>query len=154
VGTEAQANLLRQRIMDGEADFTQLVLKHSIDEWSKAKDGIIKKYYQGEKRLDYLQGVAFSMEVGEISEPFRAPGGYAIIKLLATYPEEQLEFADVGEMVKRNVITLRREARLNEFLDQLRETVTIDIDDKSLAHVKDPAVALEEKQAQRMVVTG
>jgi parvulin-like peptidyl-prolyl isomerase len=154
VGTEAQANLLRQRITDGEADFTEIVLEHSIDDWSKAKDGIIKKYYQGEKRLDYLQGVAFSMNVGEISEPVRAPGGYAIIKLLATYPEEQLEFKDVGDMVKNNVITIRREARLNEFLDELRGTVTVDIDDANLQLVKDPAVSREEKQAQRTVVRG
>jgi len=153
VGTEAQANLLRQRITDGEADFTEIVLAHSIDDWSKAKDGIIRAYYQGEKRLDYLQDVVFAMEVGEISEAFRAPGGYAVVKLLATYPEEQLTFADVGEMVKRNVETIRREARLNEFLDELRASVTVDVIDANLQYVKDPAVALEEKEAQRMVVT-
>lgn len=154
VGTEAQANLLHQRLTDGEADFTELVHKHSIDDWSKAKDGVIKAYYQGEKRLDYLQGVVFTMEVGQLSAPFRAPGGYAIVKLLATYPEEQLLFSDVGDLVKRNVTTLRREARLNEFLDELRATVTIDVIDANLQYVKDPAVALEEKRAQRVVITG
>jgi parvulin-like peptidyl-prolyl isomerase len=154
VGTEAQANLLHQRLMAGEADFTDLVRTHSIDDWSKAKDGIIKAYYQGEKRLDYLQGVVFAMEVGEISEPFRAPGGYAIVKLLAKYPEEQLTFADVGDLVKRNVITIRREARLNEYLDGLRATVDVDIIDENLQYVKDPAVAMEEKEAERVVFRG
>ncbi len=152
VGTEAQANLLHQRITDGEADFTELVQKHSIDDWSKAKDGIIKAYHQGEKRLDYLQGVAFTMEVGEISAPFRAPGGYAVVKLLAMHPEEQLTFDDVGDLVKRNVITIGREARLNEFLDELKASVTIDVIDDNLQYINDPAVALEEKEAQRMVI--
>jgi parvulin-like peptidyl-prolyl isomerase len=154
VGTEAQANLLHQRITDGDADFTDIVLEHSIDEWSKSKDGIINSYFQGEKRLDYLQDVAFDMEVGEISEPFRAPGGYAVIKLLATYPEEQLEFKDVGDLVKRNVETIRREARLNEFLEELKATVTIDVIDENLQYVKDPAEALEEKEAERVVYRG
>jgi parvulin-like peptidyl-prolyl isomerase len=154
VGTEAQANLLHQRLMDGDADFTDLVRTYSIDDWSKAKDGIINAYYQGEKRLDYLQGVVFTMDVGEISAPFRAPGGYAIVKVLAKYPEEQLTFADVGDLVKRNVITIRREARLNEYLDELRGTVDVDVVDENLQYVKDPAVAREEKQAERMVVHG
>jgi parvulin-like peptidyl-prolyl isomerase len=154
VGTEAQANLLYQRLMDGDADFTDLVRTHSIDDWSKAKDGIINAYYQGEKRLDYLQGVVFTMDVGQISEPFRAPGGYAIVKLLAKYPEEQLTFADVGELVKRNINTIRREARLNEFLDELRATVDVDVIDENLQYVKDPAVAREEKEAGRVVIHG
>lgn len=154
VGTEAQANLLYQRLMDGDADFTDLVKTHSIDDWSKAKDGIINAYYQGEKRLDYLQGVVFTMDVGEISEPFRAPGGYAIVKLLAKYPEEQLTFADVGELVKRNVTTIRREARLNQFLDELRATVDVDVIDENLQYVKDPVVAREEKEAERLVIHG
>jgi len=153
VGTEAEANLLHQRLVAGEADFVDLVRKHSIDDWSKAKDGVISGYRQGERRLDYLQDVVFTMEVGEISEPFRAPGGYAIVEILEKYPEEQLLFADVGELVKRNVITIRREARLNEFLDELKATVTIDVIDENLKYVKDPAVALEEKEAQRVVVT-
>lgn len=154
VGTEAQANLLRQRITDGDADFTEIVRRNSIDDWSKAKDGVINKYFQGEKRLDYLQDVAFDMEVGEISEPVRAPGGYAVIKLLAKYPEEQMTFADVGDLVKRNVETIRREARLNEFLDELRATVTVDIIDENLQYVTDPAEALKEKEEGRMVITG
>jgi parvulin-like peptidyl-prolyl isomerase len=154
VGTEAQANLLHQRITDGDADFTEIVQTHSIDDWSKAKDGVISAYYQGEKRLDYLQDVVFAMEVGEISAPFRAPGGYAVVKLLATYPEEQLTFADVGDLVKRNVQTIRREARLNELLEELKASVTIDIIDENLQHIKDPAEALKEKEEERVVFTG
>jgi parvulin-like peptidyl-prolyl isomerase len=146
VGTEAEANSIHQKLMSGQGTFTDLVRKYSIDEWSKAKDGVIKSYFQGERRLDYLQGVAFSLDVNQVSEPVRAPGGYAIVKLLAKYPEEQLAFDDVSNVVKESVTNLRREERLNQLLDELKGTVTITVVEKNLKHMKAPAELAQQAQ--------
>jgi len=152
VGTEAEANRIYQQLTEGGADFTDLVRKHTIDSWSKSTDGVINNYYQGEKRLAYLQDVVFDLDVGEISRPFRAPGGYAVVKLLAKYPEEQLPFKEVSDVVKKDVNTLRREERLNKFLDEVRATVTIDTLRQNLRYVNDPAEVLKDKEAQRVVI--
>ncbi len=153
VGTEAEANHIVQRLGAGEATFDELVDKHSIDEWSKAKNGMIVGYEQGERRLDYLQGVAFDLEIGKISEPFRAPGGYAVIRVTASYPEELLTFSDVADVVKISVWNIAKEARLLELLDNIRESVTIEIIDSNLQYVKDPAEVLEQKKSEKVSVT-
>lgn len=145
VATEEQANSIRQRVMSGEATFTSMVKTRSIDDWSKAKDGMIEKYRQGEKRLDYLQGVAFDLEIGELSEPVRAPGGYALVKVTATYPSRQMSFDEVGDVVRQSVIATKREALLTAMLEEARNTVTVEFVEENLQHIDDPVEVLEEK---------
>ncbi|MFH1689155.1 MAG: peptidyl-prolyl cis-trans isomerase [Candidatus Eisenbacteria bacterium] len=145
VSTEEQANSILQRVRAGEATFVSMVQTHSIDEWSKAKDGVIPKYYQGEKRLDYLQGVAFDLGIGEISEPVRAPGGYALVKVLAQYPSRQMSFDEVAGVVKQTVIATKREALLNAMLEDARNTVTVEFVEENFQYIKDPAEVLKEK---------
>jgi foldase protein PrsA len=150
VGTEAEANLILQRIREGEAEFAEMVQKHSMDEWSKTKDGIIENVVQGEGRLAYIQEPAFSVDIGRISEPVRAPGGYALVKVLRRYPEQQLEFSEVGESVLATILGQRREEALMAFLDDVRATVDVGVHEENLKHVSDPLDVYEEKEKQRV----
>ncbi|MFH1864680.1 MAG: peptidyl-prolyl cis-trans isomerase [Candidatus Eisenbacteria bacterium] len=145
VATEEQANGILQRVRAGEATFVSMVQTRSIDEWSKTKDGVIPMYHQGEKRLDYLQGVAFDLEIGEISEPVRAPGGYALVKVLAKYPSRQMSFDEVAGVVKQSVISTKREALLTAVLEDARNTVTVEYIEENFQYIKDPAEVLKEK---------
>jgi len=145
VGTEAQANRILQRVESGEATFTNMVQTLSIDTWSKAKDGVIPTYRQGERRLDYLQGVAFDLEIGEIGGPVRAPGGYALVKVLAQYPERQMTFDEVAGVVKQSVISTKREALLTALLEDARNTVTVEFIEANFQYIKDPVEVLKEK---------
>jgi parvulin-like peptidyl-prolyl isomerase len=145
VSTEAQANRILQRVQSGEATFTDMVKTYSTDEWSKAKDGMIPKYRQGERRLDYLQGVVFDLEIGEISEAVRAPGGYALVKVLAKYPSRQMTFDEVGGVVKQSVISTKREALLTALLENARNSVTIEFIEENFQYIKDPTEVLKEK---------
>lgn len=146
VATEAQANQLRQQLAAGQADFGELAEKHSISGWLKANKGIVKDYYQGEQRFPYLQEPAFRLEAGEISEPLAAPGGYAIVKVLKKYPERFLTLEEVGDAVTRSVISVRREERLRQLLDEIRATVTVEIIEENLQYVRDTAEVLKEKK--------
>jgi len=152
VGTEQQANLVRQQILEGEMTFEEAVQERSIDKWSQAKGGMITKFYQGEKRLDYLQDVVFDLEPGELSEPFRAPGGYAIVEVVERYPSRQMDFSEVGDIVVQTVTTIRREDRLMELLDEVRETVDVEIVEENLQYVNDPAEVRAEKEAGKVTV--
>jgi parvulin-like peptidyl-prolyl isomerase len=151
VATEAQANRILQRVESGEATFTSMVQTLSIDAWSKAKDGVILTYRQGERRLDYLQGVAFDLEIGEIGGPVRAPGGYALVKVLAKYPERQMTFDEVGGVVKQSVIATKREALLTALLEDARNTVTVEFMEENFQYIKDPAEVLKEKTSGESV---
>ncbi|HYW68426.1 MAG TPA: peptidyl-prolyl cis-trans isomerase [bacterium] len=151
VATEEQANSIRQRVLAGEATFTSMVKTRSIDDWSKAKDGMIEKYRQGEKRLDYLQGVAFDLEIGELSEPVRAPGGYALVKLIGTHPSRQMSFDEVSDVVRQSVIATKREALLTGILDEARNTVTVEFVEENQQYIDDPAEVLKEKASSGTV---
>ncbi len=153
VASEGEANLYRQMIESGKATFTDLVKKYSVEQWSKSRDGLIENYYQGERKLGYLQDVVFDLPVGQISDPFPAPGGYAIVKVLKKYPERQREFSELGDTVKNDMLTIRREAKLDALLEQIRQSVQIDWSEQNLALVKDIAEAKKEKEANRLVVT-
>jgi len=148
VGTEAQANRIRQRVIAGEATFTDLVKQHSIDEWSKAKDGIIEKYRVGERRLDYLQNIVFDLEIGEISEPVRAPGGYALLKVLNKHDERQLTFDEVSNVVMQSVVNQKREDLLVGLLEEARNTITIDYIEENFEHIEDPVEVRERRAAE------
>lgn len=147
VDTQAEANAVRQRLVDGHADFVELVRSHSVDGWSRSRDGLIPKYFKGERRLSYLQDVVFDLEVGEISQPVRAPGGYAIITVESKTPAEHLTFDEAGQGVREALVTARSEARLDEFIEEVRASVTIEWFDDNLAYVKDPAEARMEKES-------
>jgi parvulin-like peptidyl-prolyl isomerase len=153
VGTEAQANQIRQQLVAGSADFGEMAEKHSISGWLKTNKGIVTGYYQGEQRFPYLQEPAFRLKAGEISEPVAAPGGYAIVKVLKAYPERLLTLEEVGDDVKRTVTSLRREERLTQLLDEIKASVTVEIIEKNLQYVRDTAEVLKEKKGEGVTVT-
>ncbi|MFH1502246.1 MAG: peptidyl-prolyl cis-trans isomerase [Candidatus Eisenbacteria bacterium] len=153
VPTEADANMIIQRISSGDATFEEMVVKYSIDEWSKPRGGLIPNYAQGERKLSYLQDVVFGLEIDRLSDPFSAPGGFAVVKVLATYPSRLFEFSEVGELVVSGMTERKKEARLLELLDEVRATVEIEWFEENLARVKDTAEAKLEKDAYRIVAT-
>jgi peptidyl-prolyl cis-trans isomerase C len=146
--SEADANMIRQRISNGEATFEDMVEQYSIEPWSKTRGGLIEGYLQGERKLSFLQDVAFDIEIGVLSDPFPAVGGFAIIEILKSYPSREMEFSEVADIVIGTVNTQRTEARLQELLDELRETVEIEWVEENLSYVKDTAEARQEKTRQ------
>ena len=139
--------------MDGQDDFVDLLREHAIHSWIRNRDGLLRDYNQGETRMSYLQGIVFDLEIGEISEPVRAPGGYALATVLSKTPAERMTFDEARQTVMERLIGERREARLSEFLDAVAATVTIEWFDGNLVHVKDPAEAKAEKQMTTRVTT-
>ena len=147
VSTESQANRLKQRLEEGDLTFADAVQQFSIDDWFKARDGVIEKYRVGEKRLDFLQGVAFDLDIREISEPVRAPGGYALIRVLEKYPERQMSFDEVSDSVYQSVMATKREALLTALLDNARNSVDIDWQEENFQYIDDPVEVREARQA-------
>ena len=153
VDTEAEANQHRQRLIDGQDDFVDLVRAHSVNSYTKNRDGLVRNYLRGEGRLDFLQDVVFDLEEGEISEPFRAPGGYALATVESKRPSIRLTFDQAGHRAKEYLVAMKNEERLNQLLDELRETVTIEWLDENLVHIEDPAEARAEKESGFGVVS-
>ncbi|GIK71497.1 MAG: hypothetical protein BroJett021_04850 [Chloroflexota bacterium] len=78
--TLALANELRQRLLDGE-DFAQLAAEYSDDPGSAAQGGDLGWFSRG-RMVAPFEEAAFSLQVGEISEPIKSDFGYHIIEVL------------------------------------------------------------------------
>ena len=87
----AFAQHLRQRILDGE-DFADLALRYSEDPGSGAEGGDLGWAGRG-RYVPEFDEVAFSLEVGEISEPVKTTFGYHIIELLERDDEREKDEA-------------------------------------------------------------
>ena len=81
VEKQSQAIAILDRIKQGEK-FGKLAKELSIDSGSAKRDGNLGYFGRG-KMVKEFEAVAFSLEVGKISEPVKTQYGYHIIKRLS-----------------------------------------------------------------------
>ena len=91
----AFAQSLRQRILDGE-DFADLALRYSEDPGSGVEGGDLGWAGRG-RYVPEFDEVAFSLEVGEISEPVKTTFGYHIIEVLERDDEREKDEASLQQ---------------------------------------------------------
>jgi peptidyl-prolyl cis-trans isomerase C len=75
----AKAQELRKKIMDG-ADFAAVASQESDDAGSKVKGGDLGTFKRGQMVPQFEQA-AFTLKVGELSEPVKTQYGYHLIKV-------------------------------------------------------------------------
>lgn len=81
VADEATANAVRQRLIDGE-DFAKVAAAFSTDTGTQTKGGDLGWFGRG-KMVPEFETAAFSLKIGEISQPVKSQFGYHIIQVLA-----------------------------------------------------------------------
>lgn len=113
VGTEAEAQTILQKLKDGE-DFAKLASEMSTDTGSAASGGDLGWFIKGQMVKEF-EDAAFSLKIGEISEPVKSEHGYHIIQVLGhetrTLTDEELSNA--------------KQIAYNTFLTKAKEEITI-----------------------------
>lgn len=68
-----------------------------------------------------FEEVVFGMEPGEVSDVFQTPFGYHIVKLFNRRPSGVREFEDVRYEIENMIIEAKKNDKIGEIVDQLRE---------------------------------
>lgn len=128
VEEEERARRLRDQLRAG-ADFAALSQTHSLAP-EAGEGGLLPPFARGE--LPEVFDRAFELGVDEISEVLESPYGFHIFQLVARYPAQVPELADVrdqilGELQNRRLTELRR-----EWLRDLRKRADIRINERLL----------------------
>jgi len=120
---KAWAEELLARIKKGE-DFVMIAYNHSEDAY-KFKSGDIGYIHKG-RMIPALENVAFSMNIGEVSEPIETEGGFYIIRVEDKKQERQLSFEEVKDKIKKELEDKKKDERMKKWLTALRAKAKIE----------------------------
>ena len=126
VETEEQANEILEDITDG-LSFEEAAEKYSSCP-SKQNGGGLGQFGRGQMVKEF-EDAAFSMQVGEISEPVKTQFGYHIIKLTDHIPARNSEFEEVYKEVKDGFFVEKQEKVYLDKKAELSQKYKIEIID-------------------------
>jgi peptidyl-prolyl cis-trans isomerase D len=115
VADEATAQNVRERLLKGE-DFGKLAAEFSTDPGTKDRGGLLDWFGRGVMVKEFEEA-AFSLPIGEISQPIKTTYGYHIIQVLA----RQVRPLTADEL------QMKRDKVFNEWLQTQRDQARITI---------------------------
>jgi peptidyl-prolyl cis-trans isomerase C len=126
VSTETEARDILIQLLQG-ADFATLAKERSKAP-SAANGGDLGNIQRGAKFTQFDE-VAFSdsLEVGKFSNIFKGPDGFYIVKLEAKRGGKQRSLSEMWEDIKRGLLFLKQQQRIEELIGQLSQKAKIEI---------------------------
>jgi len=102
VEDEETAKEIKQKLANGE-DFEKLAKEYSTDTGTKEKGGDLGFFSKGEM-VEEFEEVAFSLKVGEISDPVKTKYGYHIIKVEDRKEAKEANYEENKEIIREKLI--------------------------------------------------
>jgi parvulin-like peptidyl-prolyl isomerase len=128
--TDAELEKARQKIeevkkeIDNGADFAEMAKKYSTCP-SAENGGDIGFFQRKGSLVEEFAKVAFSMEVGEISEPVKTEFGYHIIMVTDKEEGKDVSYEDVADMVDFVYMQIRTETILKGLYEKAEIEITL-----------------------------
>ncbi|MFB6291565.1 MAG: tetratricopeptide repeat protein [Candidatus Bipolaricaulia bacterium] len=117
--TQTEAKSIANRVKKGKASFD--VLADKLME--NPEIGWIKKGERGDK----IAKTAFTLKEGEVSEPFRAEEGWAVIKTLKKKEPQAPPLSKINGKVRSDYLNSKRDEAFNEWYKKQRAEAEIEI---------------------------
>lgn len=130
-GALAEAEALLARLRSGEP-FDALAREHSDDPGSASAGGDLGVISRYESFVEEFMEAAFSLEVGEVSEPVRTDFGYHLIEVTERTIVEGEPFDEVKESLRSELEVVRGEESWLEWLEAQRQSANVEILDAQL----------------------
>lgn len=112
------AKALKKQLNEG-ANFEKLAKENSSDPVSAAQGGDLGFFKRGDM-VPTFEDKAFSMKVGEVSEPVKSEFGYHIIKVEDIKAQSETELKDVETVIAKKLLA---EQEVNLWMDSLEQSL-------------------------------
>jgi len=133
VPTKEKADGVLRRIQAGE-DFGKIAQEVSTGP-EAAKGGDLGVFTRG-VMPEAFDRVVFSLPEGKTSKVVKSPYGFHVFKVLKRDKGHWIEFADVKDKIKLDLMKVKEEKEFRKWLDQLKSEAKIRIDEERLRQVK------------------
>ncbi|KGK86841.1 foldase [Desulfosporosinus sp. HMP52] len=124
VATAELANEIKAKITAGEA-FADLAKQYSTDESTKELGGNLGFFAKGEMVQEFEE-VAFSLEVGQISDPVKTDYGYHIIKIEAKTEAKAATLEESSAKIKEILLDQKLTTEFDPWLQERLAEYTIE----------------------------
>ena len=118
---------IRQKILNGEATFSEMALKYSDDPNVEKDQGHLGQFEVENFQIKAFEAAVKKLQVGEISEPFRTEFGYHIIRLNDRQPARKLSLEKDWQQIEAFAKEYKRNQAFEKMLQELRREVPIDV---------------------------
>jgi peptidyl-prolyl cis-trans isomerase SurA len=117
---------IRQQAITGQ-DFAELAKTYSEDETTKDEGGDLGWLPIEMLQIEQFKNLAYTLNEGEISEPFKTPFGYHLVKLEEKKPARKLNLTDDYEDIKNIALNMKQQKVLTEWVEELKKSMYIEI---------------------------
>ncbi len=123
VETQEVANEVKEKL-NGGADFAKLAKEYSTDTTNKENGGSLGYFGKGEMVPEF-ENAAFSLGVGEISEPIKTSFGYHIIKVEDHKEAKEATLEESKDAIRKNLIQEKMGDAYNTWYTEMQEKYEI-----------------------------
>lgn len=126
VKTKARAEKVRTLLeADGsDANWKKVAKKYSTDDGTKDSGGSLGNFTEG-RMVESFDKAAFSLAVGEISEPVKTKYGWHVIEVTKKTPVGTQSFDEAKATIEQQLKSQKQETVWNEWLEKAHEDADI-----------------------------
>jgi hypothetical protein len=124
---EKKAKDIVARARKGEK-FSELVAANSDDPETARSGGQLGPYQRGLMPKD-MEDVVFKAKKGDVTDPFKRPQGFVILKVDDKWEAGQASFDEVRDQINEVLAAPQMESRMRPFLQRLRTNAFLEIKD-------------------------
>ncbi len=131
VYTRDKLNELRNKIIEGEAEFDVMAKRFSDDPTSKEQGGDLGWLPIEEFQIEAFKNAVDTLEPGEISKPFQTNFGLHIVKLEGRRPGGTMTLESDYENIKNWALRMKQQRLFESWVDELKNDMYIEIRETS-----------------------
>ena len=121
------AQMIEAKLKSG-GDFAALAKQYSTDPGTKDKGGELGFFTRGAMVKEFSDA-AFSMKVGQISQPVHSPYGWHVIQVEATKPAMVATVANSRQKILDNMLSAQEQTQYPTFMEKLMSGANVTVSD-------------------------